>query len=73
MKIDKEKLDSLLRLSDDQLWSEIVRVGAQKGFKIPEKTPPHTELERLRATARDGKINASSAMKIIDNYRKGIR
>ncbi len=73
MKIDKEKLDSLMRLSDDELWCEIVRVAGSRGFKLPECTPPHTELQRLRDTVRDGKINVGAALKIIDNYRKGTK
>ncbi len=70
MKIDKAKLDALLKLSDEELWCEIVRVGASKGFKLPECAPPHCELERLRATVKDGKINLGCALQIIDNYRK---
>ena len=70
MRIDPDKLNALLRLSDDELWHEIVSVAASKGFKLPEGTPPHAELERLRATVRDGRLNVGSALKIIDNYRK---
>ncbi len=70
MRIDKEKLDALMCLPDDALWREVVKVGASKGFKLPECPPPHSELERLRATVKDGKLNLGGALKIIDNYRK---
>ena len=70
MKIDKNKLDALMKLSDDDLWREIVRIGASKGFTLPTKTPAASELQRLRSTVSDGRLNISSALKIIDSYRK---
>ena len=69
-KFDRNKLDAMMKLSDDDLWAEIVRVGASKGFNLPSGTPPHAELERLRRTVSDGRINIASALKIIDAYRK---
>ena len=70
MRIDSERLNALLKLSDDELWAEIVRVAATKGFKLPERTPAHCELERLRSTVKDGRLNVGSALRIIDEYRK---
>ncbi len=71
MKIDQKKLEALLALDDNALWCEIVTVAKSRGFILPEKTPPHEELEKLRSTVNGGKLNISSALKIIDRYRKG--
>lgn len=71
MRIDPKKLEALLSMSDDGLWREIVSVGARHGFKIPEKTPPREEMEKLRNACKGGRINTASALKIIDSYRKG--
>ena len=71
MRIDAKRLEELLSLPDDRLWQEIVSVGARHGFKMPETTPPHEEMEKLRGACKGGKINALSALKIIDSYRKG--
>jgi hypothetical protein len=71
VKIDKEKLEALLGLSDDALWAEIVRLGKGYGFTLPEKTPPKDQLDKLRKTAGTNKINAVEAMKIIGAIRKG--
>lgn len=70
IRIDPKKLNELLALSDDALWHEIVTVAKQHGFTLPEKTPPHSELEKLRGAVNGGKLNASSALKVIDAYRK---
>lgn len=70
MKFNKEQLDALIALPDDALWAEIVRMARGYGFKLPEKTPEHSELEKLRDTARGAKVNVSDALKLLNNYRK---
>ena len=72
MKFDRNKLDALMKLSDDDLWAEIVRVGASKGFNLPTGTPPHAELEKLRGIATGGKISMSEAMMLINKYKRGM-
>jgi hypothetical protein len=70
MKFDKDKLLELVDLPDDELWKKVVEIGKTHGFALPEKTPNHTELEKLRSIARDGsKLNVTSAMKILTKYR----
>ena len=72
MKIDKEKLKALAELPDDELWAKIKTIAASHGFKLPENTPPHTELQKVRdAVGGKDKINLSGALKIINNYRRG--
>ncbi len=70
MKLDRDKLTKMVSLPDDELWKKVVEIGKTHGFIMPEKTPPHEELEKLRAMARDGmKLNAISALKMINKYR----
>ena len=70
MKFDKDKLNELVSLPDDELWKTVVQIGKSHGFSMPTKTPPHSELEKLRALARDGsKMNVGLAMKILSKYK----
>lgn len=71
MRLDRDKLISMVSLPDDELWRCVVEIGKTHGFTLPEKTPPHDELEKLRGIARDGaKLNIAGAMKILSKYRK---
>ena len=71
MRINKDELERLARLPDDQLWAEIVRVGRAHGFSLPESTPPHSELEKLRSAVTGAKLNLGEAMRVLSNYKKG--
>lgn len=71
MRLDRDKLMSMVSLPDDELWKMVVEIGKSHGFTLPEKTPPHEELEKLRGIARDGsKLNITGAMKILSKYKK---
>ena len=71
MRFDKEKLNALIGLPDDELWRTVVTIGKTHGFTLPQKTPPHDELEKLRKIARDGsKMNVGAAMRILSKYAK---
>lgn len=70
MKLDREKLNELVSLPDDELWKKVIEIGKGHGFVLPTKTPPHAELEKLRSIAREGsKMNVASALKILAKYR----
>ena len=72
MKINKEKLDALCALDDDALWREIRGIAAAYGLSLPERTPPHSELEKMRSAAKDGaRLNLADAMKILNKQRRG--
>lgn len=71
MKIDKEKLNKLLALPDEQLWAEIVRVGAGYGFTLPKNAPPKEQIDRLRSTVKGDRVNAADAIRILGLIRKG--
>lgn len=71
MRIDREKLVALAALPDPQLWAEIRKFAAQKGFRLPETQPPHEDLERLRRTVTDtDKIQVAEALRIVNEYRR---
>ena len=71
MKINKEKLEALCALDDDALWREVRKIAASYGVKLPENTPPHSEMQKMRdATSGGLKMNLSEALKIINNQRR---
>ena len=71
MRFDKEKLNELINLTDDELWRTIVDIGRGHGFVLPDKTPDHADLEKLRKIAKDGaKMNVGAAMRILSKYAK---
>ena len=74
MKIDREKIKTLCALPDEELWAQIVTIGAEHGFELPKAPPKHEDMEKLRGAVNSGaRFNLTAALKIIDNYRKGKR
>ena len=70
MRFDKDKLNELVSLPDEELWKRVVEIGRSHGMTLPSKTPSHDELEKLRSIARDGsKMNIGLAMKLMNKYR----
>lgn len=70
MKLDRDKLNAMVALPDDELWKSIVEIGKSHGFTLPNKTPPHDEMEKLRDLARDGaRLNLANAIKILNKYK----
>lgn len=65
MKINSEKLRALAALSDDALWCEIRKMAANFGQKIPERTPSHEDMERIRAALSGTQINIADAMQML--------
>jgi hypothetical protein len=65
MKINSEKLRELAALSDSELWGEIRKMAQCFGQTIPERTPPHTEMERIRSALTGAQLNLSDAMQIL--------
>ncbi len=72
MKFSREELEALAALPDDKLWAEIQKIAKSYGFALPEKTPTHEELEKLRKIALGSKISTPEAMMLINKYRKGL-
>ena len=74
MKLDRDKLLEMVALPDDQLWKKVVVIGKGHGFTLPSTTPPHKELEKLRAIAKDGsQLNIVGAMKLLNKYKGGLK
>ena len=71
MRINKDKLSSMAEMNDDALWKEIKAIGAAYGIKLPDKTPPKAELERVRSAMCGPKLKLNDAIGIINNYRRG--
>ena len=72
MNIDKSKLEALSSLSDEALWAQIRSLAQANGIKLPNGTPPHEELERLREICRDQtKLNMLQAMRIVNSFKRG--
>ncbi len=70
MKINREKVMELAAKPDGELWCEVVKIAKSHGISLPEKTPPHEELEKLRGAVTGAKLNVGDALRIIDTYRK---
>ena len=72
MKIDKAKLEAMSALSDEELWKQIKSAAASKGINMPEKAPRTEELNKVRQALSDAdKLNLSSAMRLINDLKKG--
>ena len=72
MKIDKERLAAIVSLSDEELWKLILEIGRSHGFKLPERMPPHSELEKIRTAISHGASpNIAEAIRIVNDYRRG--
>ena len=70
LKLDKEKLERMLSMTDDELWSEIRVICERVRISVPKETPPHDKLEQLREIARGGKISFSDAMRMLADYKR---
>ena len=72
MKIDKEKLKAMSRLSDAELWATIRAVAEAHGIRTPEQAPSCDDMRKIKSALSEAdKLNLSEALKIIDNHRKG--
>lgn len=72
MRFDKTKLEALAALPDDQLWAEVIKIASSFGYSLPQSTPPHDQLEKMRDMARADKINPSEAIRLVNQYKKGL-
>lgn len=70
LKIDKEKLERMLSMTDDELWGEIRSICERVRISVPTETPPHEKLEQLRGIARSGRISFSEAMRMLADYKR---
>ena len=72
MKIDKTKLDAMLSLSNDELWTEIREIAKSRGINMPERTPSNSELMKVRSALADAdKLNLPTAMRLVNELKRG--
>ena len=69
MRFDRSKLEEMAALPDDKLWMQIVQIAGTYGFKLPEKTPSHEEMQKLREMALGSKISMTDAMRLLNQYK----
>ena len=71
MKFSQEKLDMLAKMNDRELWEQIRIIAKGYGISLPDKTPSHEELERVRGLINGGgKVSLADAYKIMNQYKK---
>jgi hypothetical protein len=72
MKLDKNKLDELKRLNDEELWIQIRAVAKENGITLPDRNPSEGELKQLRELLFvQDRINPLTAMKMINKFKRG--
>lgn len=72
MKIDKTKLDNMLKLSDEELWREIRSVAKSKGISMPERMPDKAEISKVRSALSEAeRLNLASAMRLVNELKRG--
>ena len=70
MKINREELKEYANHSDEVLWGEMRAIAARYGYSLPEATPTHEEMERVRRIMRGNEhISISEGMKILQSYK----
>lgn len=70
MKFDRARLEALAALPDDRLWAEVVKIADGFGYSLPEKTPPHSDLQKMRDAVRSDRINVSEALRVVNQYKQ---
>lgn len=71
MNLDAKKLEALTALDDTALWETVRSIAGTHGLSLPESTPSHEELERLRDACRGvGKISMLQAMRIVNDLKR---
>ena len=71
MKLDRETLNKLTEADDAALWETVRGIALAKGFRLPEATPPHETMERLRGTlSGNGTLSLGEAVRVIAANKK---
>ena len=71
MKLDRDTMEKLAASDDATLWQTVRGIAGEKGFRLPEATPPHETMERLRGTlSGNGTLSLGEAVRVIAAYRR---
>ncbi len=58
-------------MPDETLWKTVREIASVHGYSLPERSPSHSEMEKIRAAMRGSdKINLSDAMKLLKSYKR---
>ena len=69
MKIDKNALDKVLSLNDEQLWKAIQLVAAKSGISSTKNLEKPADMSKIRATLTG--LNEIDTSKITELFEKG--
>ena len=69
MKINKEKIEALCAMPDEELWREVQKIARGYGFKLPDRVPSKEDMQKMRNAVSGTKINLGDALKIINSYK----
>ena len=74
MKLNREKLNELLALGDEELWREVRGIASAYGFRLPEQTPKKSDLDELRRLAKSERTpSIAEAISIVKRLGGGRR
>ena len=72
MKLNRELMKEMSKKNDAELWDEIRRIAAEKGFSLKDIKPSHEDLEKVRSMlSGNEKINVADAMRLANKYKSG--
>ena len=70
MKLNKEKIDLLLKKDDALLWQEIINMAQKFGYTLPEKAPSAQNMEKIRTAIENAdKLSALDVAKLLSAFR----
>ena len=71
MKVNREQLEAYAALGDEALWSEIRKIAGSKGFNLPEATPSHEQMMKIRSAMLSvEKLSLSDALRMVNEYKR---
>ena len=74
MKMNKDDMRKMAEKDDAELWAEVQKIAASKGFNLGNITPKHEDIEKVRrALLGLERLSLSEATRIINAYKKGTR
>ena len=72
MKLDKDKIEALSKMIDDELFVFVRKTAAKNGISMPDRKPTESEMASLRELLSNAeKINTVAALKLINKYKRG--
>ena len=74
MKVNREQLEAYAAMNDEALWKEIRKVAGSKGFSLPEATPQHEQMEKIRSAMLGvEKLTLTDALRILNEFKRNSK